>query len=352
MSNFMQQALLLAAKGRLQVAPNPMVGCIIERDGNIVGQGWHKGPSQAHAEIEALNEAGAKAYNANVYVNLEPCCHYGRTPPCVDALIKAKVKSVHIPFIDPNPLVNGQSIIKLKKAGIKVYIGEEKETACQLNEVFLHYITSKRPFIIAKWAMSLDGKMATDNGHAKWISSPESRDQVQQIRRGISAILVGPKTVINDDPQLTVRLDTNYQPLRIILDSSGGIPLQAKILDASLPGKTLIASTKKSSIAWREKLLQRGIEILICPENKEHRVDIVYLVNELGRREISSLLVEGGKKVLASFFAEKLINKIYTYIAPKLIGKITKMQDATQLIYEQHNLSQDMLITAKPIWSQ
>jgi diaminohydroxyphosphoribosylaminopyrimidine deaminase/5-amino-6-(5-phosphoribosylamino)uracil reductase len=351
MSNFMQQALFLAAKGRLKVAPNPMVGCIIERDGEIVGQGWHKGPGQPHAEIEALKEAGIKAQQANVYVNLEPCCHYGRTPPCVDALIKAQVKSVHIPFIDPNPLVNGQGAIKLKEAGIEVYIGEEEKAARQLNEVFLYYITNKRPYVIAKWAMSLDGKMATDNGHAKWISSAESRDQVQQIRREVSAILVGSKTVINDDPELIVRI-TYRQPLRIILDSSGNIPLEARILNPNLLGKTLIATTEKSPLIWQEKLLERGIEILICPANKEQKVDIVYLVNELGKREISSLLVEGGREVLASFFAEKLINKIYTYIAPKLIGKIANMQNAAQLIYEQHNLGQDMLITAKPVWNE
>jgi diaminohydroxyphosphoribosylaminopyrimidine deaminase/5-amino-6-(5-phosphoribosylamino)uracil reductase len=359
MLTYMQQALQLAEKGRFSVQPNPMVGCIIERNGQIVGRGWHKAPGLSHAEIEALNDVGSKAHNFNIYINLEPCSHHGRTPPCVDALIKAQPKSVHIACLDPNPLVNGAGIAKLKAAGIKVYIGEEQEKATQLNEIFFHYITHKTPFVIAKWAMSLDGKTATDNGQSKWISNEKSREHVQQIRQNVMAILVGAKTVINDNPQLTVRMGKmdsrlrgndgkcgNDTTLRIILDSRGSVPLNARVFAMD---SALIATTKKSDPGWREKLLAKNINIVICPEDKHGKVDLVYLLNELGKREISSILVEGGREVLTSFFAERLINKIYTFIAPKIIGDIDDMQNATPLICEQYQThGNDILITAQP----
>lgn len=353
MSTYMQQALQLAEKGRCSVQPNPMVGCIIEKDGQIVGRGWHKAQGFPHAEIEALNDAGNKARGANVYVNLEPCSHHGRTPPCVDALIKAQIKSVHIPFADPNPLVSGKGIAKLEAVGIKVYIGEEQEAARELNEIFFHYITNKTPFVIAKWAMSLDGKTATDSGQSKWISSEESREYVQQIRQNVRAILVGAKTVINDDPRLTVRLDSRLRgndgtPLRIILDGSGNVPADARVFATD---SALVATTEKSNIMWREKLLAKNIKIIICPEDKNGKVDLIYLLNELGKREISSILVEGGRAVLNSFFAERLINKIYTFIAPKIIGSITDMKNVSDLICEQYqNFGNDILITAHPKW--
>ncbi len=363
----MQQALQLAEKGRFSVQPNPKVGCVIEKDGQIVGRGWHKAPGLPHAEIEALNDAGNKARGANVYVNLEPCCHYGRTPPCIDALIKAQIKSVHIATLDPNPLVNGNGIKKLRAAGIEVYIGEEEQKASQLNEIFFHYITNKTPFVIAKWAMSLDGKTATDSGQSKWISSEESREYVQQIRQNVRAILVGAKTIINDDPQLTVRLDSRFRgndgikcgddgfkcgndgtPLRIILDSRGNVPTNARVFATD---SALVATTEKSNIMWREKLLAKNIKIIICPEDKNGKVDLIYLLNELGKREISSILVEGGRAVLNSFFAERLINKIYTFIAPKIIGSITDMENVSDLICEQYqNFGNDILITAHPKW--
>ena len=353
MTNYMQQALALAAKGRYTVAPNPMVGCIIERAGKIVGRGWHQGPGLPHAEVMALQDAGDQALGANVYVNLEPCSHHGRTPPCVDALIKAQVKTVHISFIDPNPLVAGKGIAKLRAAGIEVFIGAEQEQARQLNEIFLHYITTNQPFVIAKWAMSLDGKTATDHGHAKWISGSEARQHVHELRRQVSAILVGSKTIINDDPQLTVRLDIDdniCQPLRIILDSTGNTPLQAKVLDANLSGKTIIATTTKSLKTWRDQMIVKGVELLMLPEDENSKVDLVALLNDLGQREISSLLVEGGKTVLTSFFNDELINKVYTYVAPKLIGSATHMENAMQLTYEKYKMyGDDIFLAAKPI---
>ncbi|KPJ67526.1 MAG: hypothetical protein AMJ43_04565 [Coxiella sp. DG_40] len=364
MNNYMRQALELAELGRKTVAPNPMVGCVIKRGDKVVGSGWHKKAGLPHAEIEALREAGDKAKGANLYVTLEPCCHYGRTPPCVDALIKAQVKSVHIAVRDPNPLVSGQGIKKLKEAGIEVYVGEEREAAEKQNEVFFHYITTKRPFVIAKWAMSLDGRIATDCGHAKWITSVKARKHVHQTRRLMSAVLVGVNTVIKDNPQLTVRLVNNRiskvrHPLRIVLDSTCKIPFDREILNADLPGKTLIATTEKSNQNWRERLLEQGCEVLVLPGNQFGRVDIGALLDELGRREISSLFVEGGSETFTSFVKEGLVNKFHIYIAAKLVGgekvttpllnlDISDMSNALQLTYEKYRmLGDDIFMEAK-----
>ncbi len=363
-NNYMQQALQLAELGRKTVAPNPMVGCIIERDGKAVGCGWHRKAGLPHAEIEALHDAGDKAKGANVYVTLEPCCHYGRTPPCVNALIEAQVKSVHIAVCDPNPLVCGQGVKKLKEEGIKVYIGEEQEAALKQNEVFFHYITTKRPFVIAKWAMSLDGRIATDSGHAKWITGEKARKHVHQTRRLMGAILVGVNTVIKDNPQLTVRLVNDriskvHYHLRIVLDSIGRIPFGSKVLNVDLPGKTLIATTEKSKQSWREKLLRQGCEVLVLPQDQFGNVDVKALLDELGQQEITSLLVEGGSETFTSFVREGLVNKFHIYVAAKLVGgkKVTSpllnlgisdMSNAMQLMYEKYRmLGNDIFIEAK-----
>lgn len=362
----MQQALQLAELGRKSVAPNPMVGCVVERGGKAVGYGWHKRAGLPHAEIEALREAGDKTKGANVYVTLEPCCYYGRTPPCVNALIEAQVRSVHIAVCDPNPLVSGRGVKELKEAGIKVYIGEQQQAAEKQNEIFFHYITTKRPFVIAKWAMSLDGRIATDCGHAKWITSEKARSHVHLTRRLMGAILVGVNTVIKDNPQLTVRLvndrvSKGYHPLRVVLDSAGRIPFDSEILNADLPGKTLLATTEKSKQSWRKKLLKQGLEVLVLPKDRFGKVDIRALLDELGRREITSLFVEGGSKTFTSFVKEGLVNKFHIYIAAKLIGGekvttpllnlgISNMSNAMQLVYEKYRrLGDDIFIEAKLI---
>lgn len=362
----MQQALQLAELGRKTVAPNPMVGCVIERDGKAVGYGWHKKAGLPHAEIEALRDADGKAKGANVYVTLEPCCHYGRTPPCVDALIEAQVKSVHIAVCDPNPLVSGRGVKKLKEAGVKVYVGEEQKAAEKQNEVFFHYITTKRPFVIAKWAMSLDGRIATDSGHAKWITNAKARKHVHQTRRQMDAILVGVNTVIKDNPQLTVRLVNDriskvHHPLRIVLDSIGRIPFGSEVLNVDLPGKTLIATTEKSEQGWRKKLLKQGCEVLVLPQDRFGKVDVKALLDELGQREITSLLVEGGSETFTSFVKEGLVNKFHIYVAAKLVGgekvtapllhlDISDMSNALQLVYEKYRiLGDDIFIEAKLI---
>lgn len=318
----MQMALKLAKKGEFSVSPNPLVGCIIEKNNHIVGIGWHKGVGCQHAEIEALRQAGKKAIGANVYVNLEPCCHFGKNPPCVDAIIKAKINSVHIPFLDPNPLVNGKGVDKLKQAGIEVYIGEEFKKAKQLNETFLHYIVCKTPFVIAKWAMTLDGKIATRDFDSKWITDVEARKNYHTLRQKIDAILIGVSTVVTDNPMLTPYLAPNIKdkknPLRIILDPLGNTPLESNILKFN-PENTLIVTTPRSSLKWQKQIKTIGANVWKF-NSTPNAINLKTLLRQLGKLQISSLLVEGGAKTLGAFFKANLVNKVYTYIAPKLLN--------------------------------
>ena len=355
--------LELAKKGGFLVSPNPLVGCVVEKNNNIVGMGWHKGVGHPHAEVEALQQAGRKAIGANVYVNLEPCCHFGNTPPCVDALIKARVSSVHIPFIDPNPLVNGKGVKKLKSAGIKVYVGEEFIKAKQLNENFLHYIVHKKPFVIAKWAMTLDGKIATRNFDSKWITETKARKNFHKLRQKVDAILIGVGTVITDNPFLTPHLIPNFKcakiPLRIILDPVGKTPLTSNILKLD-PENTLIVTTTRSSIRWQKQIKMLRANMWIFKPTTRDTINLEFLLRQLGKLQISSILVEGGAKTLGAFFKAKLINKIYTYIAPKILSddqaisplannKITKITGSLALNFNQIQvIGNDLLVISYP----
>jgi diaminohydroxyphosphoribosylaminopyrimidine deaminase / 5-amino-6-(5-phosphoribosylamino)uracil reductase len=327
--NYMREALSLALRGKTSVAPNPLVGCVIEREGKIVGSGWHKKAGLPHAEIIALRAAGELAQGANVYVTLEPCCHYGRTPPCVDALIAAKVKSVHIPCLDPNPLVSGGGVAKLEAAGIQVYIGAEAAAAREQNQAFLHYIATKKPYIVAKWAMTLDGNIATDTGDSKWITGVKSREHVHQTRCWLGAVLIGVRTAMTDDPKLTPYLLEDFEnraqegisnPYRIILDSNGSLPLTAQVLKHPDPERTIIATTAKAPKTWLDTLKAKQIKTIIFPTNINGGVDLDVLLTVLSDMEISGILVEGGQQIFTSFIAKKLINRLHVYIAPKILG--------------------------------
>ncbi len=317
----MLRALELAEKGRGRTSPNPMVGAVLVKNGIIVGEGFHPQVGQAHAEIYALDVAKEKAQGASLYVNLEPCSHYGRTPPCTQALIQARVAKVHIAMLDPNPMVNGQGKKQLEAAGIATHIGECEEEAQILNEVFTHWITHKTPYVYAKYAMSLDGKIATQTGDSRWITSAPARTYVHQIRNQVDAILVGIETVLADNPQLTTRLkqENISHPLRVILDSQGRIPLDAKILDKELPGETLLVTTKKIPAQKRKSLEEKKISIEQV-SSEEGRIDLQKLLQKLGEREVTSLLVEGGSQVLGSFFEKGLVNKVMAFVAPIVIG--------------------------------
>lgn len=329
MTHYMREALALAEQGRTSCAPNPMVGCIIVSSGQVVGRGWHQRAGGPHAEILALDEAGALAAGADVYVNLEPCCHVGRTGSCVAALIKAKVRQVHLAVVDPNPLVAGKGIAQLRAAGITVHIGCCEEEALVLNQVFFHYITQKQPFVIAKWAMSLDGKISVPPGQSRQLTSDAAIEHSHRLRHEVSAILVGANTAIADDPQLTVRLKdlnvtSNLQPWRIILSAKGDLPVHLQLLNKPLAAKTLVYTTEHSTPSWRQHVENQGVSVIVTPQEADRfggtTVNLLFVLNDLGQRKISSLLVEGGSKILTSFYSQSLLQKIVIYLAPKFIA--------------------------------
>ena len=324
---FMQRALSLAQLARGRTSPNPMVGAVIVKDGRIVGEGYHHRAGEPHAEIHALRQAGEAARGATLYVNLEPCSHYGRTPPCTQAIIAAGIAEVHMAMLDPNPLVNGRGRDQLEAAGIRTYVGEREAEARELNEAFIKYITTGRPFVTAKFAMSLDGKIATHTGEARWITGPKARRWVHQLRDVTDAIMVGVNTVLADDPRLTTRLDDGkegrevHHPLRVIVDSRGRIPLTAKVLAADTPGRTLIATTEAMPPDRRKALERLGAQVLVLPAHvRGGRVSLPHLLDALGKREVTSLLVEGGGTLLASFFEQRLVDKVLAFVAPLIIG--------------------------------
>ena len=319
--DLMKRALCLAERGRGRTSPNPMVGAVLVKDGRIVGEGFHPRAGEPHAEIFALRQAGEQARGATLYINLEPCCYHGRTPPCTQSLIAAGVAEVHLAMFDPNPLVAGRGRAELEAAGIRTMVGEREAEARALNEVFAHWITTGRPFVIAKFAMSLDGKIATRTGDSRWITGPAARHYVHQLRDQVDAILVGVETVITDDPLLTTRLERAdvRHPLRVILDCTGRIPPTARVLDAALPGRTVIATTEVMPAERHQSLMAGGVEVLMLPA-EDGCVSLTALLAMLGQRQVTSLLVEGGGTVLGSFFAHGLVDKVLVFLAPLIIG--------------------------------
>ena len=322
--HFMQEALKEAKRADYNLSPNPKVGCVIVKNNEIISRGYHRGSGQAHAEVDALNKIGKAAEGADLYVTLEPCCHTGKTPPCIEAIIKAGIGRVFFSIIDPNPQVAGQGVEKLRAAGIEVFQGLCKKEAREINRFFLHFMTKGLPYVIAKWAMSLDGKMTTREGDERQISSAESQAHLHRVRNEVDAILVGVNTIIADDPLLTTRLveaEIIHQPLRIILDTKGRTPLSAKVLDGSLPGKTLMVTTELASQDGCQAI--KNVELLILPLCND-RVDLKSLLEELSKRQIMSVLVEGGRTVLESFFAEDLVQETQIYLAAKFIGNLAQ----------------------------
>lgn len=330
---YMSLALQLAAQGRATVSPNPMVGCILVKDNQIIGEGYHRKAGEHHAEIVALKMAGENASGATAYITLEPCCHFGKTPPCTNALIAAGIKEIYIATLDPNPEMAGKSIVLLQQEGIKVDVGYCEAEAKQLNEIFFHYIIHQRPFVIAKWAMSLDGKTIVAPNDSKTISSVPAQQHAHDIRQYVDAILVGAETAIQDNPLLTVRLATNTSfnkhPIRIVLTGKKTLPNNLHLFDSNLPGKTIIAISNEVNHSW----IPSHIETIFLPE-KNGVVCLMTLLNLLGKREISSLLVEGGMKTHHAFFTENLVNKIHLYLAPVIIGSLAKKQTIKELSIE------------------
>jgi diaminohydroxyphosphoribosylaminopyrimidine deaminase / 5-amino-6-(5-phosphoribosylamino)uracil reductase len=311
---FMDEALRLAAKGSGWTNPNPMVGAVIVKAGKIIGRGYHRRAGGPHAEIEALLEAGAGARGATLYANLEPCSHFGKTPPCTEAIINTGIKRVVCSAIDPNPQVQGKGVARLKLFGISVSIGVRRTQARSLNEAFFVFHEKQRPFVAFKCAMSLDGKLATRTGDSKWITGEEARAFARNLRCAHQAILIGVNTVIADNPHLGARTKRMKDPVRIIVDSHLRIPERARVLRDS---NVIIATTSVASKTKMKRLENRGIRILTF---KGARVPIIKLLVELRKLGIISVFVEGGGEVLGSFIDAKIVDKAYIFYAPILVG--------------------------------
>jgi diaminohydroxyphosphoribosylaminopyrimidine deaminase / 5-amino-6-(5-phosphoribosylamino)uracil reductase len=353
---FMTRALELARKGEGTVNPNPLVGAVVAVGSQIVGEGWHQQFGGPHAEINALDEAGDAAKDATLYVTLEPCCHYGKTPPCTQRIIQSGIRKVVVATRDPNPLNNGQGITKLKDAGIDVVEGVMEEEARQQNEIFLTFIRRGTPFVELKLAMSLDGRIATTTGDAKWITGEESRVEGHRLRAKHMAIAVGVETVIQDDPSLNVRHVEGNDPVPIVLDTTGRIPLSSKLLQA--PSKAIIATCGMSE-ETEQKIVETGAQIWRLPA-ANGRVSIQALLSRMAEEQLDSLLIEGGGEIAASFLEARAIDKVSFFYAPILIGGraaipgiggigIEKIADAMRLErVEIRRLGEDLYLTGYP----
>lgn len=316
----MRRALRLAERGHGGTSPNPPVGAVVVREGRVVGQGWHRGPGRRHAEIEALTEAGEAARGAVLYLTLEPCVHQGRTPPCAPAVIASGVTRVVVGSRDPNPKVDGAGIKALLAAGIEVESGVLEQEARRLIQGFTKHVRTGRPFLTAKTAISVDGRVAAADGSSRWITGPTARRDVHRLRATVDAVLVGVGTVVADDPQLTVRLRgyAGRQPLRVVLDPSGRTPTSARLLHSDAP--TLVAVTDKAPEEAVAKLRATGAEVTEFPA-RDGRVDLDAVLDELGRRGIVEAMLEGGPTVLGDAVDRGLIDRFVFYVAPKLLGE-------------------------------
>ena len=312
---YMELTLKLAEKGKGLTSPNPMVGCIIVKRGRIVGRGWHKKAGTEHAEALAIQDAGKKAANSTMYVNLEPCSHWGRTPPCTEKILEAGIREVIIGMKDPNPAVHGY--MELKARGIKTKIGILEDGAKMLNQFYIKWMRAKKPFVIVKVAMSADGRIARKTGDSKYITSREARTLVHKLRTEVDAVMVGLNTVLRDDPELTPRLFKGKDPLKIVVDSALKIPKNCNLI--KYPSKLIIATTNKASRNEIQKMKDKGIKIIIT-NSKNGMVDISDLMKQLGRHEITSVMIEGGSELNSSAIKAGVADKILIFTAPKLIG--------------------------------
>ncbi len=316
----MRRALELAERGRGYVEPNPLVGAVLVREGRAVGEGWHRRYGEAHAEVNALAEAGEGARGATLYVTLEPCCHHGKTPPCTDALLRAGVARVVAAMTDPFPEVAGRGAERLRAAGVPVEFGICAEQAERLNAPYLKLLRARRPYVHAKWAMTLDGKIATRSGDSKWISNRASRALVHQLRGRMDAIVVGIHTAFADDPLLTVRPPGPRTPVRVVLDSAARLPLSSRLVTTAAEVPVLVAVSEKAPEERAEALRRAGCEVLRLA-GTERTAQVAALLDELGRRRMTNILVEGGSAVLGSFRdTPGALDEVHVFIAPRLLG--------------------------------
>jgi diaminohydroxyphosphoribosylaminopyrimidine deaminase/5-amino-6-(5-phosphoribosylamino)uracil reductase len=357
-NNYMSQVLTLARKGKGRTSPNPMVGAIVVKNNKVVGSGYHKKFGLAHAETVALKEAGSKTKGASLYVNLEPCCHIGKTGPCVDTIIKAGIVRVVIATKDSNPIVNGKGIRALKKAGIEVTLGIVKEDALKLNDKYFFYHKNNRPFIILKLAQSLDGKIATLTGDSKYLSSKESLKMVHQLRSETDAIVVGGRTFQNDNPALTVRLVKGENPYRIVLSKSIKINNKSKLFNQNSDFKSIIATTDSNVNKLCKSRSKNNLIYWSVKLNKNKKLDLNDFIEKANSFGLKSLLIEGGAELATSFLKEKLVDKLIVVTTPMIIGtgvnafnnlNIMKINDSIKFnSYENFKLGNDNVFVGYP----
>ena len=318
--NYMLQAIQLAKQGEGWTNPNPMVGAVIVKNGRIIGKGYHKKCGELHAERNAIASLMESAEGATIYVTLEPCCHYGKTPPCTEAIIEQKIKRVVIGSRDPNPKVSGKGIKMLQEAGIEVIEDFMREECDRLNPVFFHYITTKTPYVVMKYAMTLDGKIATKTGASKWITGEAARAEVQHMRHRYMGIMAGIGTVLADDPMLNVRVEGWKSPIRILCDSGLRIPLDGQIVKSAGKYRTIVAyADSENTEAKRKRLHEMGVETICCPD-ENNQVDLKKLMKYLGEEGIDSILLEGGGTLNDSALRAGIVQEVQAFIAPKLFG--------------------------------
>lgn len=334
-SEYIKKTIQLAQKGRGNVSPNPLVGAVIVKDGRIIGKGYHQKFGEAHAEINALHQAGDEAKDSTLYITLEPCCHYGKTPPCTDAIIKAKIKRVVIGMTDPNPIVNQKGVQILRDNGIEVITGVHENECKQLNRVFTKYITTGLPFVTLKIAQTIDGRIATKSGHSQWITSQKARTEGHRLRSEVDAVIIGSGTACADDPQLTVRHIRGRNPFRIVMDNDLQISLTSKLLTDAFVHKTIIATTSHDEQKMNQ-IQKSGAQIWLISSDNNGYVSITSLLKKLAKQGISSVLVEGGSKIYTSFLKEKMVDRIFIAIAPKILGEgIQSVGDLGKLFINQ-----------------
>ncbi len=321
MESYMKRALTLAQQGQGHVHPNPMVGAVIVKEGRVIGEGYHEVFGGPHAEIQAFARAQEDLQGATMYVTLEPCSHHGKTPPCADAIIDKGIKEVHVASVDPNPLVAGQGIQRLREAGITVVLGEEDEAQWALNKVFKTYITHKRPYVTLKTAMTTDGKIAHASGQSQWITNDASRGSVHRTRAQVRGILIGRQTAQHDDPSLTVRLkdDHGHHPTRIVLDTHATLPTSLKLFQTAREVPTLLAVSEHTPSTRYAPFQALGVQVILVPEREGH-IDVKELLALLAVQGLDHILVEAGSALAWSFFQANLVDEYHLYIGPKVLG--------------------------------
>lgn len=317
-AEYMNIAMHLALKAKGETSPNPLVGALLVRGHKIIAQGFHRRCGAAHAEVVVMKKAGKRAQGATLYVTLEPCCHHGRTPPCTDLIIKSGIRQVFVGMKDPNPLMNGKAVLLLKKAGIKMSVGFLEKELRRLNESFIKYIQRKLPFVVAKCAQTLDGKIATAGGHSQWITCLQAREYGHRLRNDFDAILVGINTVLKDNPYLNAARKTKRLK-KVIVDTHLRLSLKANIFQGIKPGEVIVAATAKADEKKIALFKHHRVELIVCPL-REDRVDLPWLFKELAKREITSILIEGGGTIIGAALKEKLVDKMMIFVAPKIMG--------------------------------